>query len=209
MSRTETGVAEVVYEDERVSPEGFPVSELLGTLAHELRNPLASLQGCAQTMVERGDDLPPEVRKRMSAVIAKHAERMDWLIRAVASFGDGGVPGEDRVDLGDLLRTVGEECGAPVDAEAGIVIRGNEQRLRLALEAVFRALGPAGTARLLPDAVAVELAAPAVDPYASGRRWKLEAAARLLGVDGATLEIEHERDRRAVVRLVFLPGGDR
>lgn len=196
------GVAEVVYEEGRVAASDPEFSELLGSLAHELRNPLASLQGCAQTLAERGEELPADVRQRMADVIARHAQRMDWLVRAVGSFASPGVRGDDEVDLVDLLKQVGASCGIEVSADGRLGVLGSEGRLRLALEAVLTAFGPAADVRIVPSDRRIEVSAPEIDPASSGRRWKLEAAGRMLAIDGGRLEVGQD-DRGAVARLAF------
>lgn len=196
------GRAEVLYEDGRVRASDLELSELLGSLAHELRNPLASLQGCAQTLAERGDELPADVRRRMADVISRHAERMDWLIRAVGSFASPGVPGDDDVDLVDLLRGIGASCGLEVEVDGGLAVRGNEGRLRLALEVLLNALGPTADIRLATTDRRLEMSAPEIDPASSGRRWKFESAARMLAIDGGRLEVARD-ERGAVARLTF------
>lgn len=196
------GTAEVIYEEGRVGPSETELSALLGGLAHELRNPLASVQGCAQTLAERGEDLPVDVRRQMADVIARHAQRMDWLVRAVGSFASPGAPGDDDVDLAALLREVGASSGVEVRTDGGLRVRGSEERLRLALEAVFYAFGPAADVRLVAADRRVDVSAPEIDPASSGRQWKLEAAARMLAIDGGRLEVDRD-ERGAAARLAF------
>lgn len=198
----EEEMAEVVYEAGRVAPSETELSELLGGLAHELRNPLASVQGCAQTLAERGEDLPVDVRRQMADVIARHAQRMDWLVQAVGSFASPGVPGDDDVDLAALLQEVGASSGVEVQADAELRVRGSEERLRLALETVLNAFGPAADARLVAADRRVDVSAPEIDPASSGRQWKLAAAARMLAIDGGRLEVDRD-ERGAVARLAF------
>lgn len=202
MSRTDARAPEILFEEAQAQAPAPELGELLGSLAHELRNPLASLQGCAQTLVKRGEDLPAAVRLRMADVIARQAERMDWLVRAVGSFASPGVPGDDVVDLADLLREAGAASGVEVRVEGGLHVLGGEERLRLALEAVLQAFGPASSYRLVPPTRTLHASAPDVDPSSSGRHWRLEAARRMVAVDGGRLEVGRD-GRRAVARLVF------
>ncbi len=55
-------------------------TSLLSSLSHDLRTPLASIQGAASTLVN-GDELSPPARRELAAGILHEADRMGRLIR--------------------------------------------------------------------------------------------------------------------------------
>lgn len=166
------------------------LAEILGVLAHEFRNPLASLQGCAQTLLDRGDALRPDVREQMTEVIVKHAKRLDWLVRAAATFGGaGGRTEAEEVALSDVLAEAREFAGAGGDPSGAATVYGNERRFQLAIEAVLLALGDAVSLRVLPPGDRVEISSSQRDLSVSGRRWKLHLASVVLREAGGSIHV--------------------
>lgn len=189
---------------------GFDLGELLGVLAHEFRNPLASLQGCAQTLLERGDALDPNVREQMTEVIVRHAQRLDWLVRAAATFGgaDGrGAP--DEVDVEALVADACAFAGVPCETVPGARIVANERRLRIAVEAVVLSLGEHASARM-KHADDFEVSSPQRDIRRGSRRWKLGLASRVLREEGCGLAaLVSEAGTCATVRFAIEARGER
>lgn len=54
--------------------------ELIANVSHDLRTPLASIHGFAETLLMKQDDLSPEARIRYTETILKGAERMKKLV---------------------------------------------------------------------------------------------------------------------------------
>lgn len=192
-----TALEEAWSDDPDVS-----VAEILGVLAHEFRNPLASMQGCAQTLVERGEDVPAEVRRGLAEVIVRHAQRMDWLVRAAAAYGGvgGRVPAE--IDLAEVVAAAGEVAEMDVDPGPERSFVADEKRLRLAIEALFLAVdATVASAGFSPDGV-LEVCTSDISVGQAGRRWKLDLASRLLRAEGCELSIRRAEDE-ACVRVRF------
>jgi signal transduction histidine kinase len=57
--------------------------ELLANVSHDLRTPLASMQGYLETMLIRADELTPEERNRYLQIAVKHCERLARLVKDV------------------------------------------------------------------------------------------------------------------------------
>lgn len=54
--------------------------ELLGTVSHELRSPLAAIKGYAATLLRNGQRLPPEEQREFVETIHQASERMEAVI---------------------------------------------------------------------------------------------------------------------------------
>ncbi len=162
--------------------------ELLAVLAHELRNPLASLQGCAHTLMLRGADLPAGIRHGLTEVIAKQSVRMDWLIRALAVYGGVGSSQRERLAVAEVVLDAAECTETVLDTTEAGYIDGDPSRTRLALEAILLASGPRTSGRMTSPAE-LELVTPERDLDQAGRRWKLDLAGRLLAEQGGGLDV--------------------
>jgi signal transduction histidine kinase len=55
--------------------------ELLANVSHDLRTPLASMQGYLETLLLRRGTIPPEEERGYLQIAAKHSERLGKLIR--------------------------------------------------------------------------------------------------------------------------------
>jgi two-component system sensor histidine kinase HydH len=83
---------------------------LIATLAHELRNPLASLKGHAQ-LLERA--LPPgEPPRGKAELVVSEAQRLERLVTDLLGFVRTGELKRAPVDLAALAQAVAEEHGA-------------------------------------------------------------------------------------------------
>lgn len=121
------------------------VGRLSATMAHEIRNPLASISGAAQVIRSGGlSDLEVE---RMSGMIVSQSQRASDIIEGYLEIARGGRQREDcDLRLDDLLREVVEgarrsyaqhvtveEAGMPA-----VVLRGKRQRLFQLFENILR-----------------------------------------------------------------------
>jgi two-component system sensor histidine kinase HydH len=111
------------------------LGEMSSVIAHELRNPLASLKGHAQLLAER---LPAEGRERKKAErIVLEAQRLETLSGDLLDFSRSGPIDRRETDPAALLRAAAES----VDA-SGIVLSLEDapQRFPLDAERVRQAL---------------------------------------------------------------------
>ncbi|HET7042934.1 MAG TPA: ATP-binding protein, partial [Gemmatimonadales bacterium] len=81
------------------------VGQLVSGVAHELNNPLTSIAGLAELLVEQGKAVP-ESREHLQ-VIRDQAERAGRIVRNLLTFSRKGAPERAPVDLNDVVeRTV-------------------------------------------------------------------------------------------------------
>ncbi len=88
----------------------------LGTIAagmaHEIKNPLASIKGLTQVLPENLDD--PQFISKYSEIVPRQLDRIDRIVRDLLDFGQPDKLALERVDLaGELeavLRLVGNQC---------------------------------------------------------------------------------------------------
>jgi len=144
-------------EDELVrSARLAAVGRLSAGLAHEIRNPLASIKGSAEVLT---DDFPEDHPKgRLLSILLEEANRLNDVLTRFLAFARSE-PGE-RVpfDLGDEIRAVAELIRHRADAPAvelaipdrgACLVLGNREQIRqvllnLALNGAAAA-GPSGT----------------------------------------------------------------
>ena len=77
------------------------VGQLVSGVAHELNNPLTSIAGLAELLVEQGK-AAPESREHLQ-VIRDQAERAGRIVRNLLTFSRKGAPERMRVDLNDVV----------------------------------------------------------------------------------------------------------
>ena len=67
-------------------------NDLVSTVSHELRTPVTVIAGLAETLADRWDHLPLEVRRTLLARIAANARRLDTIVGSLLDSGalDGG-----------------------------------------------------------------------------------------------------------------------
>ncbi len=97
--------ARVMEEQRRLSTLG----ELSAVLAHEIRNPLASLKGHAQLLAERTPENAPE-RRKVDRIVAE-AHRLEALTTDLLDFVRTGPLEVEEVDLEELFRAVATDVG--------------------------------------------------------------------------------------------------
>src|SRR5436190_20675700 len=93
------------------SNASFP--RLVSLAAHDLRTPLATIHGFAQTLVRMGDLGEPKQRymEMIDAASRQLAELLDELGLAARIEGDRYEPNLPPVDVGDLARGAADELG--------------------------------------------------------------------------------------------------
>ncbi|MEJ2184587.1 MAG: HAMP domain-containing sensor histidine kinase [Gemmatimonadota bacterium] len=107
MSRRYEEAERKLEEQRRLSILG----EMSAVLAHEIRNPLASLKGHAQLLAEGLDDAS-QGRRRADRVV-REASRLEALTTDLLDFARRGPLDLEPVDPAALVRTSAEEIGAP------------------------------------------------------------------------------------------------
>ena len=87
-------------------------SDLISTISHELRTPMAAVYGAAQTLLQREADLSPAQRRQMLEMVAEQAARLSQITEAVllATQLDRDTLSVETepVDLGELARSTVE-----------------------------------------------------------------------------------------------------
>jgi two-component system, NtrC family, sensor histidine kinase HydH len=124
--RTRDDLRRTLQERERLQAELVrserlaAVGQLSAGLAHEIRNPLASIKGAADIL---GDGEPavgrrgePPGRERMLAIIREESARLNEVLTRFLDFARPPAEGRRRLDLGDELRRLGDLIGHRQDA---------------------------------------------------------------------------------------------
>jgi two-component system NtrC family sensor kinase len=76
------------------------IGQLVSGVAHELNNPLTSIAGLTELLLERG--ALPDTREHLR-VVHEQAERASRIVRNLLTFARKGSPGKEAVDLNDVV----------------------------------------------------------------------------------------------------------
>lgn len=152
------------------------VAELSASLAHEIKNPLASIRSAVEQLV--GDGVDAEDRAVLSGLVVRESDRLSRLLTEFIDFARARVRAAEPVDLMATARNVvqlvrahphaeGRELALSLDPdETGLFVAGDEDLLHrallnLALNAVQWA-GEGGRAEVAVEAVPTDGLAPAL-----------------------------------------------
>ncbi len=133
--------------------------EMSAGIAHEIRNPLASIRGAAQEL--EASALPSEDDRRLMGVVLRESDRLDKIVSEFLEYASDRPVDLALVDVSELLREVatllrareeGKGAGVQVDAPAHMVIKCSPDQLKqvflnLGLNA-FEACGPGGQVQI-------------------------------------------------------------
>jgi two-component system NtrC family sensor kinase len=87
--------AQLIQNDKMAS-----IGQLVSGVAHELNNPLTSIAGLTELLLER--ELHPDVPREHLRVIHDQADRAGRIVRNLLTFARKGVPEKSPVDLNDV-----------------------------------------------------------------------------------------------------------
>ena len=120
-------------------------SRLVSLAAHDLRTPLATIHGFAQTLVRMGDLGEPKQRymEMIDSAALQLAELLDELGVAARIEGGRYEPALRRVDTLELVRGAAEQLG-----EERVVVAGEGGEVEVDLEAVQRGVSALAQAAL-------------------------------------------------------------
>ena len=88
-------------ERTRVAERLAAVGQLSAGLAHELRNPLASIMGCVQLL--KDERQPPEIQKRLVGILSRESGRVDAIVKDFLDFARPGESKRERCFLPALM----------------------------------------------------------------------------------------------------------
>jgi two-component system, NtrC family, sensor histidine kinase HydH len=204
------------------------LGEMSAVLAHEIRNPLASLKGHAQLLAERLPDQAPERRK--ADRIVQEAVRLEALTSDLLDFARTGPIERQEVDPAALLAAAAEEVApdgfAMVGTAAPATWSVDAKRLRQVLTNVLRnarqvtAEGTRPEATITRDGSSLVFAVRDFGPGLSagdrarifvpfyttrttGTGLGLTVAKRIAELHGGTITADNHPDGGAVFRIVI------
>jgi two-component system sensor histidine kinase HydH len=209
------------------------LGEMSAVLAHEIRNPLASLKGHAQLLVERLGEANPDGTK--AQLVVSEAERLEALINDLLGFARSGPIDIQPTDPAALLRQCTEEIGRD-----GFAIKTDHapaswpldpNRMRQALTNVLRNARQASAGATRPEVAVVgengrlvftvrdfgpgitagdeqRIFEPFYTTRTSGTGLGLAVAARIAGMHGGVISVRNHPDGGAVFTIAVPKGPD-
>ena len=79
--KTGGGVMVVIHDVTEQRKSEQTRREFVANVSHELRTPLTNVKSYAETLLDAGDDLPPELKKNFLGVIVSEADRMTRIVK--------------------------------------------------------------------------------------------------------------------------------
>jgi two-component system sensor histidine kinase PilS (NtrC family) len=152
------------------------VAELSASLAHEIKNPLASIRSATEQLT--GDRIDAEDRTVLGNLVVRESDRLSRLLTEFIDFARVKLRSTERVDVARLVRHAidvveahpqasGVQVSLAIDPGAdGAAVHGDEDLLHravlnLALNAVQWA-GPGGRVEIAVDVAETDLLAPSL-----------------------------------------------
>jgi len=136
MTLRHTGDRLLVYLQQRDEPGGVEMlRRAIATTAHEIRTPVTVLVGVSDTLRERGEDITPELLRRLGAAVVRQARQLDSMtsdLLTAAQAHRGALELRlERVDVKAVLGTVldGPYDEVALDGAEGAWVRADPLRL--------------------------------------------------------------------------------
>ena len=79
--KTGGGVMVVIHDVTEQRKSEQTRREFVANVSHELRTPLTNVKSYAETLLDAGDDLPPELKRNFLSVIVSEADRMTRIVK--------------------------------------------------------------------------------------------------------------------------------
>jgi two-component system sensor histidine kinase HydH len=207
------------------------LGEMSAVLAHEIRNPLASLKGHAQLLAERLGAGGPERLK--AELVVKEAQRLEALTTDLLDFARSNPVERQAVDPAALVRSCADEVAAGAFAVRTDGAPGtfplDERRVRQALTNVLENARQASAEGMRPEVTATaeggalvvtvrdfgpgicagdekRIFSPFYTTRTTGTGLGLAVALRVAEMHGGTVTAENHPGGGAVFRLTFRAG---
>lgn len=170
--------------------------ELLGTVSHELRSPLAAIKGYAATLLRNGQRLPPEEQREFVETIHQASERLEAIIDRLMEMAQLEVAAPELVyhplnvvtlvqaSVDQAQRAIarsGRDLSLTLDVsqmpDTPALVEGDERRLRIVID------------HLLENAINYTADGGAISVMLSSRRADIApmVAAKMPAFEGASL----------------------
>lgn len=134
--------------DERAAAEAESAArlrELVGSIAHEIRNPLVAVRTFAQLLPERFDD--PEFRRRAADIVGADVRRIESVVNRLSRLADLDAPEPKPVDVASLVESALEAERDTIQRRRLVVLTeldrsapyalGDDEQLRFAFESLL------------------------------------------------------------------------
>ncbi|MDH3262153.1 MAG: HAMP domain-containing histidine kinase [Acidimicrobiia bacterium] len=179
--------------------------DLIASISHELRTPLTSVQGFAQLLKERGEELGSEKRVELTEIIDRQSRHLGGIVTDLIDVTRNRLANTDlEVDTMDLGETITDaanmlpestETKVDFNAESGIHILGDRRRVTQVLVNLLTNASRYGQGRV------------EVEAYANHGHVTIEVHDNGSGVPKRYQEVIWERFERGAHRLdATIPG---
>jgi two-component system sensor histidine kinase PilS (NtrC family) len=115
------------------------IGKLARDLAHEIRNPLATISGCVEMLVEQS--MGAAEKERFGELALRESQRLNRLLRDFSTFARLEVPRKKAVDFSDFLANR-RGNGIPMDVQLPpeLFVEADESQLSMVVDALLLAL---------------------------------------------------------------------